>query len=42
MRVYKKADLPELKRRIKEAGFRFKDDTSILTTREMAEALGSP
>jgi type I restriction enzyme, S subunit len=40
MRVYKREDLPKLKEQMKEAGFRFRDDESVLTTREMAEALG--
>ncbi len=40
MRVYRKADLPKLKEQMQEAGFRFKSDKSILTTREMAEAIG--
>ena len=40
MRVYRKDDLPGLRNQMVEAGFRFKDDDSILTTREMAVALG--
>ena len=40
MRVYGKADLPDLRGRMVEAGFRFKDEKGLLTTKQMAAALG--
>jgi hypothetical protein len=40
MRVYAKTDLPSDQEQTVEAGFRFKDATSVMTTGEMAEALG--
>ena len=40
MRVYAKVDLPDLRDQMVEAGFRFKDDEGVLTTKEMADALG--
>ena len=40
MRVYERKHLPGLRAQMVEAGFRFKNDKSILTTKEMAEALG--
>ena len=40
MRVYRKDDLPKLREQMKEAGFRFRDDKSVLTSTEMAQAIG--
>lgn len=40
MRLYRKDDLPRLRGRLAEAGFRFKDEDGTMTTAEMAEALG--
>ena len=40
MRLYRKDDLPGLRGRMAEAGFRFKDEGGTMTTAEMANALG--
>ena len=40
MRIYTKADLPKVRAAMVEAGFRFRDDEGVLTTAEMAAALG--
>jgi len=40
MRVYAKPDLPALRDQMVEAGFRFKDEKGLMTTGEMAKALG--
>jgi len=40
MRVYRASDLPDVRRRMERAGFRFGDDEDVLTTREMAGVIG--
>jgi len=40
MRIYAKADLSDVREQMVHAGFRFQDDEGILTTAEMAAALG--
>ena len=42
MRVYRRDDLPGLREKMKSEGFRFEDDDSVMTTKEMAAALGIP
>ncbi len=39
MRIYAKADIPKLREQMVEAGFRFKDEKGVMTTREMAKLL---
>ena len=41
MRVYKKADLKELKEHLVEIGYRFKSDTDLMTTKEVAKKLNT-
>ena len=40
MRVYSKSDIPTLKTLMVEAGFRFKGEPGVMTTKEMAEVIG--
>ena len=40
MRVYAEGDLQKLREQMVEAGFRFRDDVGVMTTKEMADALG--
>jgi len=40
MRIYKREDMPALKESMKKAGFRFPKDKSVITSSEMANALG--
>jgi DNA-binding transcriptional MerR regulator len=39
MRIYAKADIPKLREQMVNAGFRFKDEKGVMTTREMAKLL---
>ena len=40
MRVYRREDLPKLRVKMVEAGFRFRDDGDSMTTRQVAEVIG--
>ena len=40
MAVYAEADIPSLRDQMVEAGFRFKEESAVMTTPQMAEALG--
>ena len=40
MRVYWRDDLPKVRVKLEEAGFRFKDDEDVMMTRQVADEFG--